>query len=393
MDAAEDPGNPRQRSCLLYTSSPSAEAQSIDVGRGTNVAVTGISADGQWARIQVNGVNGYMVVSALNVTEYSQLSKGSTGSSVSSLGKALLVLGYLDVQPSDTYTDYTVNAVKLFQTACGMSATGVADQATLRVLFGGSAPANSLLSGSYAKGSTGTNVGRIQMRLYSLGYLSKSSSVDGDFGNNTYNAVKLFQSCNGLSATGTADSGTLKKLYSTTAVSLPSGKTPGDVVTVVQPSAGNQQNNSTTISSTLASQTSSYNSGMTATEKLEYVIYVGQNQLGKPYVFGAQGTSSFDCSGFTKYCFKQIDITLQRTAINQGYDDSYTRIDSVSELRRGDMVFFNTTSDRDLSDHAGIYLGAGYFIHASSGQAKVVVSNLASGYYNRVFSWGRRIIG
>ena len=77
--------------------------------------------------------------------------------------------------------------------------------------------------------------------------------------------------------------------------------------------------------------------------------------------------------------------------MNQGYSNTYTKIGSVSELRRGDLVYFNTISDGDLSDHAGIYLGAGYFIHASSGQGKVVVSSLASGYYNQVFSWGRRV--
>ena len=58
----------------------------------------------------------------------------------------------------------------------------------------------------------------------------------------------------------------------------------------------------------------------------------------------------------------------------------------------GDLVFFNTISDSDLSDHAGVYLGEGYFIHASSGAHKVVVSNLNTGYYGRVFSWGRRIL-
>ena len=55
-------------------------------------------------------------------------------------------------------------------------------------------------------------------------------------------------------------------------------------------------------------------------------------------------------------------------------------------------MFFNTVSDSDQSDHTGIYLGSGYFIHASSGGEKVVVSNLNSGYYNRVFSWGRRVL-
>ena len=117
------------------------------------------------------------------------------------------------------------------------------------------------------------------------------------------------------------------------------------------------------------------------------MIYIGQNQLGKPYIYGANGTSSYDCTGFTCYCFKQLRIKLKRSAVDQGYDDTYPKITSISDLRRGDLVFFNTISDNDLSDHAGIYLGAGYFIHASSGQGRVVISTLASGYYNRVFSW------
>ena len=131
---------------------------------------------------------------------------------------------------------------------------------------------------------------------------------------------------------------------------------------------------------------------MSNPEKLEYVIYVAQNQLGKPYVWGSNGPSKYDCSGLTCYIFKQIGISLKRSAYSQGYDNSHPKIESISELRRGDLVYFNTVSDSDLSDHAGIYIGKGYFIHASSGGHRVVVSNITSGYYNRVFSWGRRIL-
>ena len=52
---------------------------------------------------------------------------------------------------------------------------------------------------------------------------------------------------------------------------------------------------------------------------------------------------------------------------------------------------FDTVSDNDECDHTGIYLGGGYFIHASSAAKKVILSSLASGYYKRTFSWGRRI--
>jgi len=156
--------------------------------------------------------------------------------------------------------------------------------------------------------------------------------------------------------------------------------------------AGNQQDGSTSISSTLASTTTTFHSGMSAAEKLEYVIYCAQQQLGKPYVYGSTGPNSFDCSGLSTFAFKKIGISLKRSAYAQGYDSSYSKIEGVGNLRRGDLVFFNTVSDSDLCDHVGIYLGGGCFIHASSGGHKVVVSNIASGYYNRVFSWGRRIL-
>ena len=60
-------------------------------------------------------------------------------------------------------------------------------------------------------------------------------------------------------------------------------------------------------------------------------------------------------------------------------------------LKRGDMVCFDTVSDSDACDHTGIYLGNGYFIHASSAAKKVILSSLSSGYYKRTFSWGRRV--
>ena len=250
---------------------------------------------------------------------------------------------------------------------------------------------SALTTASLSSGSKGELVTRVQQQLYSLGYFIKTSSVDGDFGSTTVKAVKLFQKANGLSETGNVDASTLSRMFGGSAVRLPSGTAAADYVAAPNVASGNQQNNSTTISSTLASGQSTYSSGMSKAQKLEYVIYVAQNQLGKPYVYAANGPSSYDCTGFTKYCFKQIGVNLQRTALNQGYDETYTKISSISDLRRGDLVYLNTVADADLSDHAGIYLGAGYFIHASSGQHKVVISTLASGYYNRVFSWGRRV--
>lgn len=129
-------------------------------------------------------------------------------------------------------------------------------------------------------------------------------------------------------------------------------------------------------------------------EKLEYVIRVAQSKLGAPYVYGSFGPNSFDCSGFTTYCFRQIGVELKHSAHTQGYDTTYPRIMKASDLVRGDLVFFNTVNDGDddLVDHSGIYLGNGKFIHASSSGKKVIISTLASGYYSRVFSWGMRVL-
>jgi len=126
-------------------------------------------------------------------------------------------------------------------------------------------------------------------------------------------------------------------------------------------------------------------------EKIQYILRLAQTKLGRPYVYGSFGPNSFDCSGFVYWCFKQVNIKLKDSAYKQGYDERYPKI-SYSNLRPGDLVFFDTVSDSDLSDHAGIYMGNGKFIHASSSAGMVIISSLSSGYYQRQFSWGRRVL-
>ena len=135
-------------------------------------------------------------------------------------------------------------------------------------------------------------------------------------------------------------------------------------------------------------------SGSTDSATVNKVIALAKAQSGKPYVYGTTGPNFFDCSGFTYYVFKNAaGITLKRTSESQGYDSSYTKISAISNLKVGDLVFFNTNSDdADLCDHVGIYLGSGSFIHASSAGGKVITSSLNSGYYNRTYSWGRRVL-
>ena len=260
---------------------------------------------------------------------------------------------------------------------------------TLRVLYGGYAPACSLISATLSSGSTGEHVTRIQTRLYYLDYFSKAASIDGSYGNTTIAAVKLFQGAAGVSVTGNVDAATMAALYADKAPTLPRGNLAADYV----PSSSSNPE-VLKIPKGLESTQSYLPDNATRDEKIEYVIYIAQQQLGKPYIYGTAGPNSFDCSGFTTYCYKKIGVSLGRSAYAQGYNSSSgTKIGSMENLKRGDLVCFDTITDSDISDHVGIYLGSGYFIHASSGTGngrQVCISNLNTGYYTRVFSWGRR---
>ena len=128
-----------------------------------------------------------------------------------------------------------------------------------------------------------------------------------------------------------------------------------------------------------------------ASSKIEKAIFVAQALIGAPYAKKADPPKTFDCATYAYYCYgKAGSDALKSSSKGQGYDDSFEKVD-YDHLKRGDLVCFDTVSDGDLSDHVGIYLGSGYFLHASSAAKKVMLSSLSSGYYKRTFSWGRRI--
>ncbi|PWI10836.1 hypothetical protein DIZ27_09560 [Streptomyces sp. NWU339] len=82
-----------------------------------------------------------------------------------------------------------------------------------------------------------------------------------------------------------------------------------------------------------------------------------QSKLGTPYVYGATGPSSFDCSGLTSWAYAQAGVGLPRTS--EAQTGAGTRIYSASQLQVGDLVFFFN----DLH-HVGLYAGNGQIIHA-----------------------------
>jgi hypothetical protein len=116
------------------------------------------------------------------------------------------------------------------------------------------------------------------------------------------------------------------------------------------------------------------------------VVDLAARLVGRPYVWGAEGPNSFDCSGLTQYLFRQIGITIPRRAVNQSeFGDRATR------LRRGDLVFFSTDTRRSLVTHVGIYEGNGVMIDASKSSGHVRRDDLDDEYWSARFMGARRI--
>lgn len=118
------------------------------------------------------------------------------------------------------------------------------------------------------------------------------------------------------------------------------------------------------------------------------LVSIAKSQLGKPYVFGSSGPSSFDCSGFTTFVFRQMGIKLPRTSVSQS---RFGKPVDKANLQVGDLLFFNT-SGAGVS-HVGIYIGNGQFIHSASGiNPGVVIDKLNSNYYIRTYVNARRVL-
>ncbi|WP_460811080.1 SH3 domain-containing protein [Microlunatus endophyticus] len=91
--------------------------------------------------------------------------------------------------------------------------------------------------------------------------------------------------------------------------------------------------------------------------KGQIALAYAKAQLGKPYVYGAEGPSSFDCSGLVMRAWQQAGVNLPRTSQQQF--NASPRV-SLSNLKLGDLVFFYGPSP----SHVGIYAGNGQVINA-----------------------------
>lgn len=119
------------------------------------------------------------------------------------------------------------------------------------------------------------------------------------------------------------------------------------------------------------------------------VLDVAVQYLGCRYSYGSSGPNAFDCSGFTSYVYRQLGITLNRSASGQTQNGTYV---SRSELQPGDLVLFRHHGSSKAATHVGIYAGGGQFIHASTNDYTVRYDSLDSAYYSGIFIGGRHIL-
>lgn len=117
------------------------------------------------------------------------------------------------------------------------------------------------------------------------------------------------------------------------------------------------------------------------------LVNYAKKYIGTRYVYGSSSSSGFDCSGFTMYVYRAAGINLPHSASSQS---TLGLAVSKSNLRSGDLVFFETTGSG--ISHVGMCIGNNQFIHASSGSGHVTINSLSDSYYASRFRGAVRIL-
>lgn len=113
---------------------------------------------------------------------------------------------------------------------------------------------------------------------------------------------------------------------------------------------------------------------------------------GVRYKYGGTTTKGMDCSGLIYVAFKQEDITIPRTSLAMSKEG---RPISLEEVRKGDLLFFQTNKNKKVVNHVGLVVeslpGLIEFIHSTSSKG-VIISNLNETYWRLAFFQARRVL-
>ena len=139
-------------------------------------------------------------------------------------------------------------------------------------------------------------------------------------------------------------------------------------------------------SSSAGTKTSSVSS------KADRVVDIARSYMGRvKYQYGKRIPSQliFDCSSFTQFVYAKVGVNLKW---GTKYQKSAGKAVSKSNLRKGDLVFFDTIGSNDkVINHVGIYIGDGKFIHNSPSK-NVAIDSLNSGWWSGRYVSARRVL-
>jgi cell wall-associated NlpC family hydrolase len=113
---------------------------------------------------------------------------------------------------------------------------------------------------------------------------------------------------------------------------------------------------------------------------------VATAMVGKPYRYGGNSPTGFDCSGLVQYSYGRAGVRLPHGTDNLR---RYSRTIAFKHAQRGDLLFFNEQGKR--GSHVAIYLGDERFVHAPSSGKHVHVASLDNPHWRSSFAEARRL--
>lgn len=125
------------------------------------------------------------------------------------------------------------------------------------------------------------------------------------------------------------------------------------------------------------------------------IINTALELLGTPYKWGAIGNGAFDCSGFTRYVFRNNGYEIPRVSRDQSKIGK--EVNYCDSLLPGDLIFFGGRTNRNQVHHVGIVKsrdeesGEITFVHASCSKG-VTISSLSQPYYKNRYLGAKRVL-
>ncbi|ADU30440.1 peptidoglycan-binding protein [Evansella cellulosilytica] len=329
------------------------------------------------------------------------LSIGDHGPKVKIIQEHLSEIGYYVQEIDGLYGEKTEKAVERYQKEHGLNITGKVDHETIIYLVGikqivtrdisdeetgedlntiyypnqddnenkvytkatthGMKDDDDITPSYFQYGDEHEDIKELQELLNKAGYYN--GTIDGIYGSNTQQAVRMLQRDNDLMVDGLAGDQVFDFLKSSDLKKIADNLEKSQVE-----STKNENNSKETIEK--------------SSNSMENIIARGEQLIGTPYLWGGTSPSGFDCSGFLLYVFKQEGLSLPRSIV-----DIWNASSSVSEPSRGDLVFFETY--KKGPSHAGIYLGNGAFLHTGTSTG-VTISHLDESYWKNRYLGAKR---